>query len=206
MNRRLDHLEPGSGEARKEGHPRAWLLCMAPLLLILGAFFRDFSMNESGFQARTAPALQPLPETPLVIDRPGSIMNGPPTSTQDASRSATLPPEATPYPTLYPTRDLIQAHLSWYWPPYGGMNCDVECEHLANGDDWQKWEGKGLACPSRYPLGTVFVIMGEEWQCVDRGEAIVVNKDGTIWLDMLVYGMPYGMAWGSVRTVEIRRK
>jgi hypothetical protein len=85
------------------------------------------------------------------------------------------------------------------------MNCDIECEHIATGEDWNKWVGKGVACPPEYPLGTIFIVQGDTWQCIDRGEAIIVNPDGSIWLDFLNLGMPYPIAWGSVRTVEIRR-
>jgi hypothetical protein len=49
------------------------------------------------------------------------------------------------------------------------------------------------------------MVMGDEWKCIDRGEAIVVNSDGSIWLDFLNLGMPYPIAWGSVRTVEVKR-
>lgn len=100
--------------------------------------------------------------------------------------------------------ETVQAHLSNYWPPYGDINCDYECAHLANGDRWQKWVGKGLACPLEYPLGTIFVVRGQEWVCIDRGERIVVNSDGTIWLDLLLPFMPHDLAWGSVFTVEVR--
>jgi hypothetical protein len=100
---------------------------------------------------------------------------------------------------------LVRAHLSFYWPPFGQINCDYECEHIANGDDWKTWVNKGLACPSEYPLGTVFLVMGKEWQCVDRGDAIVKNSDGSIWLDLLLSKMPDGLAWGSIRIVEVRR-
>jgi hypothetical protein len=102
------------------------------------------------------------------------------------------------------TPETVQAHLSNYWPPYGDINCDYECAHLANGDRWQKWVGKGLACPLEYPLGTIFVVRGQEWVCIDRGERIVVNPDGTIWLDLLMPFMPHDVAWGSVFTVEVR--
>lgn len=135
--------------------------------------------------------------------------------------TATIAPSPTPQPTRtplplnptftptlpdpLPTHELVRAHLSYYWPPLGQINCDYECEHIANGDDWKLWVGKGLACPSEYPLGTIFLIIGIEWQCVDRGDAIVKNSDGSIWLDLLLSKMPDGLAWGSIRIVEVRR-
>ncbi|MEN6410619.1 MAG: hypothetical protein ABFD44_13020 [Anaerolineaceae bacterium] len=132
-----------------------------------------------------------------------------PASTRSPTPSAVLPastPTATPWYRIdTPTPELVQAHLSFYWPPYRDMNCDVECEHLANADDWQQWVGKGVACPGEYELGTVFVIMGQKWKCVDRGGAIVINADGSIWLDMLMPYMPYGIAWGTVSEVRVIR-
>lgn len=131
------------------------------------------------------------------------------------STSTPIPLPATPIPSPTatpwyridtPTPELVQAHLSFYWPPYRDMNCDVECEHLANTDDWQQWVGEGVACPGEYELGTVFVIMGQKWQCVDRGGAIVTNADGSIWLDMLMPYMPYGIAWGTVSEVRVIRE
>jgi hypothetical protein len=147
--------------------------------------------------------------TPLVIHSTQALPTATATPVVTATAEIKLDPSPTvsvKFPTLEPTREVVRAHLSYYWPPFGDMNCFHDCAHVANGDDWQNWVGTGLACPSIYPLGTVFMIMGEEWRCVDRGEAITVNKDGTIWLDLLISRMPYGLAWGAVRSVEIRRK
>lgn len=102
------------------------------------------------------------------------------------------------------TRVEVPAHISYYWPEYGGINCDATCDDLADGSDWHGQEGLVLACPSEYPFGTIFQIGGTFWVCRDRGQAIVTNADGTIWLDVLYPYMPFkGVAWGSVLTVGV---
>lgn len=143
-------------------------------------------------------------ETPL----PVGIISSAPTEPTITPPPATY--TETPLPTSWyflntPTPEVVQAHLSFYWPPYRDMNCDVECEHLANMDDWQQWVGKGVACPIEYDIGTVFVIRGQKWTCVDRGGAIITNEDGSIWLDMLMPYMPYGIAWGTLSDVRVIR-
>jgi hypothetical protein len=175
-----------------------FVLAVAGLILYLAGIFK---------YPVTAVASAGLPTADIIR---ASQDSGAGALTQTLIPTVTLPalPSLTPtteFPTLEPTRETVRAHLSYYWPPFGDMNCFHDCLHVANGDAWQKWVDIGLACPSIYPLGTVFMIMGEEWTCVDRGEAITVDKDSTIWLDLLVSRMPYGLAWGSVRSVEVRR-
>ncbi len=128
-----------------------------------------------------------------------------PKPTEAVTPDAVSSPTKVETPIVKSTPEILKAHLSFYWPPLGDINCDYECEHLANGDIWQKWNGTGIACPEEYSLGTEFIIMGDEWKCVDRGDAIVTNPDGTIWLDMLTPYMPYGLGWGAVKQVEVIR-
>lgn len=81
---------------------------------------------------------------------------------------------------------------SWYWPPFGGINCDQnpdgsdECTYLANGDRFDFWIDRGCACPAELPFGTRIYIKqtGDTYICVDRGGAIVVDG-GAFWIDVL---------------------
>ncbi|MBU5690048.1 MAG: hypothetical protein QXM68_02280 [Candidatus Aenigmatarchaeota archaeon] len=88
--------------------------------------------------------------------------------------------------------------LTYYNPLRGGINCDDDCTRTANGtriigDDgntiseyWFDGKKGGVACPPKYPFGTVFVIPGYDIQfvCIDRGGRIVV-EDGVVILDIL---------------------
>jgi hypothetical protein len=190
------------------GYGLTRLFWFAPVMFLLGLVIRQGSFlqwlipqnQESGIVMAQALLANPTDaafggiaiSTPTAAPQPSS-------TPASVTRSAQVQARPT-------TNEAVLAHLSFYWPPLGDMNCDYECAHIANGDRWQKWVGIGVACPIRYPLGTVFVIMGSEWKCVDRGEAIVVNPDGSIWLDMLLPQMPKGIAWGTIQLVEVHRK
>jgi hypothetical protein len=111
-------------------------------------------------------------------------------------------PEPTPKP-LEPTPELrgklIQIRYSWYYPPLGGVNTSrPDAPHLArcaNGDRWQPWVGRGIACPPQWAFGTKLRAFGRTWTCVDRGGAIrYVN--GIPWVDFLV-SKPH-VAYGTV--------
>lgn len=174
--------------------------------LVAGSLYRPAipPASQNGGLTATSPANVLAPITTQDGLAPNFDKTLPPESSMQATD---LDPIETTIPSTGPTAtpETLQAHLSNYWPPYGDINCDYECAHLANGDRWQKWVGKGLACPLEYPLGTIFVVRGQEWTCIDRGERIVVNTDGTIWLDLLLPFMPHGVAWGTLFTVEVRR-
>lgn len=99
---------------------------------------------------------------------------------------------------------VVQAKISHYWPPLGGVNCGRfvagKCiSRMASGKPWQDWVDLAVACPKEYPFGTKFVIQGRTWVCLDRGGK-VVRQGGTIWLDMLTREalVPYGT------TLEVR--
>lgn len=83
----------------------------------------------------------------------------------------------------------VKAHISHYYPGWGGPNCsrfvNGECvSNMASGRPWQKYIDKACACPVEYPFGTRFIVQGKTWTCLDRGGAIV--RDGNkIWLDLL---------------------
>lgn len=102
-----------------------------------------------------------------------------------------------------------RAKISWFWPPLLGPNCAVvrngECvSRMASGQPWQNWVGKAVACPSEYPFGTIFVIEGRNWVCLDRGGAITRINNNTIWLDMLSNKPLY--KFGTVLDVTIIEK
>ncbi|HVN55223.1 MAG TPA: hypothetical protein VMT46_12895 [Anaerolineaceae bacterium] len=197
-------------QAAGYGLPR--LFWLAPVMFLLGLAIRQSPMmdyllpaNHSAAAKMLSTDAAPLLPTSTSTPLPALLVVAPEISGKGAAVSPATEPTPVPLSQPSPTPEIVLSHLSFYWPPLGNINCDYECEHIANGDVWQKWVGKGVACPTRYPLGTIFVIMGDEWECVDRGEAIVIKKDGSIWLDMLLPAMPKGVAWGAIQPVEIRR-
>ena len=145
-----------------------------------------------------------------------------PTLTPSATITNTTVPSktSTPQPFIYspgidPLADTIvpvqeyRARISYYWPPLGGINCDVingeeECGQVASGRYWH-YEGVGrwLACPAEFPFGTLFLINGFVWECQDRGGAIIKMTDGTLWLDLLYPYMPYQWTWGDTVNVTV---
>jgi hypothetical protein len=86
------------------------------------------------------------------------------------------------------TQDII-VKVSHYWPDLGGVNCltfkNGHCQsHMANGEDWEDWEDKAIACPPELKLGTKIKILGKVWICKDRGSKIQMDGDA-YWVDML---------------------
>lgn len=204
--------KPGRGRAsepneiRNGGPKHTWFFWFAPLFVLISlACIQAFGAARLFSETNQTPTPTSYNSPPVILKPTIPLASPTPPKPTETILPATTQPAAT-QPVPSPTPELVRAHLSYYWPPFGEINCDYECEHIANGDGWQKWVGKGVACPVEYPLGTVFIIMGKEWTCVDRGDAIVRNNDGSIWLDLLVLGMPDSLAWGSIRTVEVRAK
>lgn len=122
--------------------------------------------------------------------------------------------EPTAYPTytLYPTPTMqdnpkisymVKGIYSYYWPPLGGINCDKnpdgseECEYMASGLRVDQWIGKAFACPVSLPFFTKIHIvqLGIDGICLDRGEAIVIDKYGSYWFDHLISSPLIG--WSS---------
>ena len=102
-----------------------------------------------------------------------------------------------------------KAKISWYWPPLLGPNCAVvrndKCiSRMASGQPWQNWVGRAVACPKEYPFGTVFIIDGKRWVCLDRGEAVTRVNHNTIWLDMLIRKPVY--KYGTIVDVIVLEK
>jgi hypothetical protein len=97
---------------------------------------------------------------------------------------------ATPIVTgTMPAGRKIKARISHYWPAWGGPNCarfvGGEClSNMASGKPWKPWKDKACACPAEYPFGTRFYVLGQVWECWDRGGAIV-REGNKIWLDLL---------------------
>ena len=90
--------------------------------------------------------------------------------------------------------------MSRYDPGLGGVNCShfvngVCTAHMADGEAWQTYidstTDPTVACPPQYDFGTHFLIDGIYYTCRDRGGAIIVEKDGTIWLDVLTSNPKY---------------
>lgn len=96
----------------------------------------------------------------------------------------------------------VSLRLSYYFPPYGGINCDVvdgqeECLHIANGEFFYENIGLAVACPPEWEFGTIVQVGDRFYECKDRGGAIV-KEDGYYWIDILYPWMPGGYAWGQI--------
>lgn len=95
------------------------------------------------------------------------------------------------------TRDF---KISFYFPPYGGINCwsKYNCSYTASGLRVMEGVGYYAACPPEYEFGTKLIIFNKEWVCQDRGSAIIND-----WLDLLYPYQPYGLYWSQPVTVKI---
>jgi len=126
-----------------------------------------------------------------------------------ALASATVPP--VQQSVIVPQGDVkvlsgaqTQIRYSHYWPPLGGVNTSrPDAPHLArcaNGARWQDHVGVGCACPPEWPFGTVVILDGQRWTCVDRG-GMIKFVNGIPWVDFLVPNAAYG--YGTVVEVEV---
>lgn len=77
----------------------------------------------------------------------------------------------------------IEIRYSHYYPAWGGVNGSPQ-GRTANGDRWQQWEDRGIACPKEFPFGTQIQAYGQTWTCVDRGRSVRI-KNGIPWIDFL---------------------
>jgi hypothetical protein len=111
----------------------------------------------------------------------------------------TQEPTPTQLPTLEPTPTgqpgenyiYVAMQYSYYYPPLGGANCsnfvNGYCHAtMANGERWEDWLGRAVACPDWIPLETVIEVVEPEvlkgiWICKDRGQLIT-----DMWLDFLM--------------------
>lgn len=61
---------------------------------------------------------------------------------------------------------------------------------MSNGQRWQDWVGKAIACPDEFPFETRIIINEKEWICKDRGDLIIF--DGyAYWVDQLLENPEY---------------
>lgn len=95
---------------------------------------------------------------------------------------------------------LGQARYSYYWPPYGGINCEEPCEIMANGEFWKDNLGVTVACPVEWEIGSRVVLPIGEFICKDRGEMIIFI-DGIPWIDHLS-AVPI-FDYGSMIDIEV---
>ncbi len=116
-------------------------------------------------------------------------------------------PENKPLPALgldgfYQDKgEEITLKLSYYWPPLGGINCDIingfeECRFLSNGLDFRDFVGKTVACPVEFDLGDIVCFDGYCFVCQDRGGAIV-KENNSYWIDILYPYLPDGYFWSQ---------
>lgn len=89
----------------------------------------------------------------------------------------------------------ITVKVSHYTPWTGGVNCarfvNGEClSKMSNGQPWQDWIDKAIACPAEIPFESIIVVDGQEWICKDRGGAIVYTGNA-YWIDMLTASPQY---------------
>lgn len=73
--------------------------------------------------------------------------------------------------------------VSHYDPSLGGTNCDSDCSTMASGEKVANWVGgvSGIyaaACPTDWPFGTRFELLGKTYQCQDRGGWIKTRQPG----------------------------
>ena len=133
-----------------------------------------------------------LPDSEIVIIRPTST--APPTATAE--------PEPTVTATAEHEGQRVQVRLSHYWPPLLGVNChranvhNGQCHASLYGKEWQEWVGVGLACDTRWPLGSKFYIPAvreQEFICVDRGGKIqhLDDQHRSAFVDLLQPDIPY---------------
>jgi len=102
----------------------------------------------------------------------------------------------------------IPGKYSYYWPPWGGMNCDKingveECVYMASGEKALENVGIAWACDFSIPLQSVIYIRELDifGICKDRGYAIKQDIDGLFWFDQLLdYGL---LGWAEEMTVDV---
>lgn len=103
---------------------------------------------------------------------------------------------------------IINGKYSYYWPPWGGTNCDVvngveECIYMASGEKSLDNIGIAWACDFSIPLQSVIYVQELDIYgiCKDRGYSIKKDIDGLYWFDQLLnFGM---LGWAEKMTVEV---
>jgi hypothetical protein len=102
-----------------------------------------------------------------------------------------------------PDARIYRGKYSYYWPPLGGVNCDRDCNKMANGQNPADFIGIGWACDMSISFGTVIYIkeLNIYGICVDRGGMIRQDSDGLFWFDHLIRS-PF-LNYGSEITVFV---
>lgn len=148
-------------------------------------------------------------ETPSVIQTIAPFPT--PTPSTQFSKGGRIVGMPTARPDVYVrTGQTIKIRVSYYYPPLGGINCwtwDDEKQKcistMASGEPWELYIGEAIACPPELPLGTVLEIEGGVYTCRDRGGAIILNEDGTYWIDFLADHLPVGDYYGQMLTANV---
>ena len=84
--------------------------------------------------------------------------------------------------------------ISWYDPQLGGINCMEPCDQMATGVKvTEDRYGKTAACIADWTGRTVVIPGLGEFECLDRGGAII-EHEGYIWIDLLLHEpiVPFG--------------
>lgn len=61
---------------------------------------------------------------------------------------------------------------------------------MSSGHRWQDYVDYAIACPKELPFGTKIIVDGKEWECMDRGSAIVFDGQ-SYWIDQLTGNPQY---------------
>ena len=84
--------------------------------------------------------------------------------------------------------------ISWYDPALGGINCMDPCDQMATGVKvTEDRYGRTAACIREWTGRTVVIEGLGEFECLDRGGAIV-EHESYIWIDLLLHEplVPFG--------------
>ena len=86
--------------------------------------------------------------------------------------------------------EIITIKYSHYNPALGGTNCSrfvngVCVSNMASGRPWYPYLDKACACPPQWLFGTIIILDGDEYECLDRGGAIQFDVQGYTYVDFL---------------------
>ena len=83
----------------------------------------------------------------------------------------------------------ITIRYSRYDPSLGGPNCfsfvgGVCISNMASGKPWAPYMESACACVPEWPFGTIVIVDGKRWTCLDRG-GMIKTINGVPWVDFL---------------------
>lgn len=128
------------------------------------------------------------------------------TVVQDAVKPSAVPPVVLPnVDKSLPIGDSIKVRYSHYWPAAGGVNCSRfvggKCiSKMASGKAWTAYIDEAVACPVEWAFGTVLLLDGKLYTCLDRG-GMIKYVDGIPWIDVLTEKGAY--PYGEIVTVQV---